>query len=118
MSTVAKDVKVLENMQRMAAKLVEGLEGMSCEERLRALDCSFWRRGPRCSLQLLRSGSVEGDAGLCCLVSDDSTRECTELQRRRFRLGIRKNFLAVRMVKHRSSLPRLDVHASNLSGFK
>lgn len=43
-SQYKKDVNILKNIQRWAAKLVTRLEKMSCEERLRTLGRAEWRR--------------------------------------------------------------------------
>lgn len=63
------DVQVLECIQNRAAKLVEGLGGMSCEEQLSTLDVSDlerrWLRDDLIVLySFLRRGSGDGGAEL------------------------------------------------------
>ena len=73
-----KDVEVLEGVQRRATEPVEGLEDMSCEERLGTLGLSgLERRRLRGDLiaphSFLRRGRVEGGAELFSLGSSDRT---------------------------------------------
>jgi len=96
----------ISKQKRWAAKLVEGLEGMSCEEQLRTLGLSILEkrrlRGNLIALySFLRRGSGEGGAGLCSLGSSDRTRgNGSKLRQGRFRLHIRKHLFTEMAVKH------------------
>ena len=128
MSTVCSSgphsVKVLECIERRATKLVKGLEGMSCEEQLRALGLTSLEerrlRGNLLALySFLRRGSGEGGAELFSLGS--SARTCgnsPKLHQGRFRLDSRNHFFTERVVKHWNRLPAEVVDAPCLSVFK
>jgi len=65
-------IKVLEYVQGTVTKLIKGLEGMSCEEELRALVLSNYEkrilRGHLIALcSFLSRGNGVGRVRLCCL---------------------------------------------------
>ncbi|KAK4810807.1 LOW QUALITY PROTEIN: hypothetical protein QYF61_008779 [Mycteria americana] len=106
-----KDIKILECVQRRATKMVNGLEGLTYEERLRIVGLfSLEKKRLRGDLiavcNFLMRGSREGGADLFSLVSGDTT------------LDIRKKFFTERVVKHWNKLPREVVMAPSLSVFK
>jgi len=123
-----KDVKVLECVERRATKLMEGLEGMSCEEQLRNLGLSSWeKRRLRGNLIALCSflrrgrgeGGADGGADLFSLMSSDRTVGMVQSRTKgRFRLDVRKHFFTERVVRHWHRLPRAVVDAPSLSVFE
>jgi len=120
-----KGVKVLECLQRRTARLVEGLEGMACEEQLRTLGLSsVEQRRLRGNLIALCSllglgGSGEGGAELFSLGSSDGMRgNGSKLHWGRFRLDFRKRFFTERVVKHWNRLPGEVVDAPSLPVLK
>lgn len=118
-----KDVKVLECIQKRT-KLVEGLEGMSCEEQLRTLGLPSLEksrmRGKLITLHsFLRRGSEEGGAELFSLVCTDRMHgNSSKLPQERFKQDIRKHFFTGRVVKSWNRLLKELIDAPSLSLFK
>jgi len=124
LSQYRKGMDLLKQVQRRATKMTRGLEHLSYEGRLREL--GFFSLEKRSlwgdlivDFQNLK-GAYKKDVDklpsrACCDRTKGNGFKPKEV---RFRLGIRKKFVMMRLVKHRNRLPREVVDAPSLETFK
>ncbi|GAB0184909.1 hypothetical protein GRJ2_000956200 [Grus japonensis] len=120
-----KDMELLKRIKRRATKLIRGLEHLSYEYRLRQLGLFSPEKGERApgrpysSLPISKGAYEKSGKGLFTRAWRNRTRRNDlKLEKGRFRLGIRKKFFIMRMVRHWHRLPREAVGAPSLEVFK
>ena len=119
-----KDVEFLEWLQRMASKMIKGLEHLSCEERLReqglfSLEKRKLQGDMIVAFQYLKGAHKQEGEWLFTRVDSDRTMgNGFKLRQGRFRLDIRKKFFTQRVVTHWNKLPKEAVDAPSLDAFK
>ncbi|KAK4827422.1 hypothetical protein QYF61_017860 [Mycteria americana] len=108
-----KDMELLERVQRRATNMIQGLEPLSYEDRLRELGLfSLEKRRLQGDLPAAFQGHF---SKACC---DRTRSNGFKLRQSRFRLDLRKKFFTMRVVKHWNRLPREMVDAPSLETLK
>ena len=118
------DMELSEHIQRRAAKMIQGMEYLSYEDRLRelglfSLEKRRLRGDLRAAFQYLKgSYRKEGDRLFSRVCGDRTRGNGFKLEEGRFRLDIRKKSFTVRAVRHWNRLPKDMVDALSLESFK
>ncbi|CAM5112173.1 unnamed protein product [Natator depressus] len=119
-----KDEFKLEQVQRRVTRMIQGMENLSYERRLKELGLfSLTKRRLRGDMIALYKyirgiNTGEGEELFKLSTNVDTRTNGYKLATRKFRLEIRRRFLTIRGVKFWNCLPREAVGAKDLSGFK
>lgn len=118
-----KNRDLLKRVQQRATKMIQGLEHLPYEERLRDLGLSSLEkrrlRGDLLSVyKYLRGGGQKDVANLSVVCGDRTRCNGCKLEPRKFCTNMRKNFFTVRVTEHWNRLPRMVVESPSLEIFK
>ena len=118
-----KDVLEMERVQRRATKLIKGLEDLSYEERLQALNLFSLEkrrlRGDMISIYKYCTGDPTIGIKLFRRREFNKTRgHSLQLEEKRFNLKLRRGFFTVRAARMWNSLPQAVVSAGSIDSFK